>query len=449
MVTPNIAEGVTPRFASRVIETLKPLSFLWGSAGLAIVLGALGQILFARELGPAGYGVLVTANSIANLLGPFAAMGVGLMLMQKHGREGWAALRWVAPSLRLYGVCTVIAFALFLAWALTAMDTPTERIAAALLLPLVAAFGAIQLAESRFQLEHRYFNVARWQLTKHASIFVVAAATITGGWSLVGAAAGLFVISALVAGYAFWAGAGMMRAEFDLQGHDLKPANEPAARPTYKTILLEAWPFAATSFGFLLFFQSSIAVVQAVAGAHAAGIYGLAVSIMTAAYLLPRILYRKFFLAKVSRWHFHDQEKVQAFVRRLVPAVALLSIPLAGMIALLSPVLIDRIFGAEFAATIPVLQVLAIALPLRFLSSGLAVAAVETEDVRERVFWQFGLAGAAVVTAWAMLPHVGLVGVAAIMVMGEGALAAMYWMLATRASHKPRRGAAALGGLQD
>ena len=448
-MTPGFADGARPRFASRVVETLRPLSFLWGSAGLAIVLGALGQILFARQLGPAGYGVLVTANSMANLLGPFAAMGVGLMLMQKHGREGWAALRWVAPSLRLYGVCTIVAFALFLGWALTAMDTPTERLAAALLLPLVAAFGAIQLAESRFQLEHRYFNVARWQLTKHASIFVVAAATLAGGWSLLGAATGLFVISALVAGYAFWAGAGMMRAEFDLKGHDAKSAKEPGPRPTYKTIFSEAWPFAATSFGFLLFFQSSIAVVQAVAGTHAAGVYGLAVSVMTAAYLLPRILYRKFFLAKVSRWHFHDQDKVRAFVRRLVPAVALLSIPLAGLIGLLSPMLIDRVFGAEFGGAVPVLQVLAIALPFRFLSSGLAVAAVDTGDVRERVFWQFGLAGAAVVAAWAMLPHVGIVGVAAIMVTGEGALAAMYWMLATRGASKPRRGGAALGGAQD
>lgn len=324
-MNPSVAETSDRPLRHRVIQTLKPLSFLWGSAGLAVVIGALGQILFARQLGPAGYGVIVTANSMANLLGPFAALGVGLMLMQKHGREGWAALRWVAPSLRVYGVCTFIAFVLFLGWALTAMDTATERLSAALLLPLVAAFGAIQLAESRFQLEHRYLHVARWQLTKHASIFAVALVTFAGGWSFLGAATGLFVISALVAAYAFWAGAGMMRAEFDLQGHGIRPANALREQPSYKTIFLEAWPFAATSFGFLLFFQSSIAMVQALAGTHAAGVYGLAVSIMTSAYLLPRILYRKFFLAKVSRWHFHEQAKVRAFVHRLVPALALMS----------------------------------------------------------------------------------------------------------------------------
>jgi O-antigen/teichoic acid export membrane protein len=291
--------------------------------------------------------------------------------------------------------------------------------------------------------------VARWQLTKHASIFVVAAATLAGGWSLLGAATGLFVISAFVAGYAFWAGAGMMRAEFGLKGHGARPADESGAQPTYKTILSEAWPFAATSFGFLLFFQSSVTVVQAVAGSHAAGVYGLGVSIMTAAYLLPRMLYRKFFLAKVSRWHFHDQGKVQAFVHRLVPAVALLSISLAGLIALAAPLLINRVFGAEFSGAIPVLQVLAIALPLRFLSSGLAVAAVDTSDVRERVFWQFGLAGAVVFASWTMLPRVGVVGVATIMVIGEAALAAMYWMLATRTTQKSRPDAAALGEVQD
>ncbi|HYD73985.1 MAG TPA: hypothetical protein VEF55_12680, partial [Candidatus Binatia bacterium] len=79
---------------------------------------------------------------------------------------------------------------------------------------------------------------------------------------------------------------------------------------------------------------------------------------------------------------------------------------------------------------------------------GLAVAAVETGDVRERVFWQFGLAGAAVVAIWAMLPQAGVVGVAAIMVTGEGALAVMYWLLATR-PRKQAPSAAAPGGAQD
>lgn len=448
MLTLSTADGADKPLRYRVMETLKPLSFLWGSAGLAVIVGSLGQILFARQLGPSGYGVLVTANAVANMLGPFAAMGVGLMLMQKHGQEGWAARRWVGQSLRLYAVCTIIAFMLFLVWALTAMDTSSEKLAAALLWPLVAAFGAIQLAESRFQLEHRYLNVARWQLTKHASILVAAAATLAGGWTLLGAAAGLFLVSALVAGYAFWAGAGMLRGDFDLKGHGPKPHNESGAVPTYRTVLIESWPFAATSFGFLLFFQSSVAMVQALAGSHAAGVYGLAVSIMSAAYLLPRILYRKFFLAKVSRWHFHDRRKVHAFVHRLVPAVALLAIPLSGFIALVAPILIHRVFGAEFATTVPVLQVLALALPFRFLSSGLAVAAVETGEVRERVFWQFGLAGGAVATIWAMLPQVGVVGVAAIMVAAEAALAAMYWMLATR-SREASRGAAALSSVRD
>jgi hypothetical protein len=77
---------------------------------------------------------------------------------------------------------------------------------------------------------------------------------------------------------------------------------------------------------------------------------------MTSAYLLPRILYRKFFLAKVSRWHFHEQAKVRAFVYRLVPALALMSIPLAGLVVLSAPVLIHQVFGAEFSEAIPVLH---------------------------------------------------------------------------------------------
>jgi O-antigen/teichoic acid export membrane protein len=420
------------RIAERAMKQAKPLASLWAGAAVAVLLGAAGQFLFARALGPSGYGVIATANAIANIAGPFAAFGVGLMLIQKHGSEGWGALRWVSRSLRVSAICTLLATLVFVIWAATSMDTAAERSAALMLFPLVAAFAGVQLAESRFQLEHRYLHVARWAVLKQLATFGVAVLAILWSWTLIDAAAGLAVGSALLAVFALWAGSAVGKPSFLLKGHGPRPDVIKDDAPRYRTILSEMWPFAATSAVFLFFFQSSLVVVHWIAGSHDAGLYGLAVSVMTAVYLLPRILYRKFFLAKVARWHYHDYARVLAFTWRIVPALGLLAIPLALIIALAAPVFVTAVAGQEFRASALVLQILCLAIPFRFVSAGLAVAAVETAHVRERVVWQFVIAVAAIGATIAVLPTYSIVGAATVMAGAEAVLATAYWVLAAR-----------------
>jgi hypothetical protein len=66
-----LASGEQAQWLKRkAIASAKPLAALWGAAGLAVLLGAAGQLMLARALGPAGFGVIITANSVANMLGP-------------------------------------------------------------------------------------------------------------------------------------------------------------------------------------------------------------------------------------------------------------------------------------------------------------------------------------------------------------------------------------------
>lgn len=425
------------RFLSLARRHVKSLAALGAGAGLAVLLGAGAQFLLARGLGASNYGVIVTANALANMLGPFAAFGVGLMLIQKHGDEGWAARRWAMPALRLSAAATLAMTAIFLAWSAVSMEAH-QLPAAMLLAPFVAVFAAVQLAESRYQLEHDYVRVARWQVMKHAGVFLVAALGAVLGWSLIDVAAGLFLAALVTAAAAFWAGSGVVRRDFALAGHGPRATPDAAPAPSYLRIAAESWAFAATSFVFLFFFQSSLVLVHAVEGSRSAGVYGLAVSIMTVIYLAPRILYRKFFLAKVSRWYYKDRARAAAFASRLVPAIALLSLPLAIALALAAPLVIGLLFGPEYAETAVVLQTFALAIPFRFVSAGLTIAAVETRHVRERVIWQFAIAAAAAGAVLVVLPKYSVAGVAVVMTCAEIVLAATYARLAARDfAHRP------------
>ena len=47
-----------------------------------------------------------------------------------------------------------------------------------------------------------------------------------------------------------------------------------------------------------------------------AGLYGIALSVMTAIYLIPVTIYQKFLLAKLHRWSAHDKPKFWMVYRK-------------------------------------------------------------------------------------------------------------------------------------
>jgi O-antigen/teichoic acid export membrane protein len=423
--------------AFSVVRHGKGVGLLWSGAAAAALFGLLAQILFARTLGPAQYGVIAAANAIANLLGPLAAFGVGLMLVQKHASEGWAARRWVAPGFRFVGFTTLVATCVFLVWALTVMPRRSELLAAILMLPLTFSFAAIQLAESRFQLEQNYGGVGRWHVLKHVLLFTAALAGTVFALGLfeIAALIGLSALTLAVSGLA--ASRVMVRDSFALRGHGRRtPETQQEAPPSFSQVFHASWPFAASSIGFLFLLQASLIAVQLSGGNHDAGIFGLAISIVTTLYLLPRLLYQRYFLARVSRWHYHEPERVVSFAGQVVPFVALLSAPAAVLIALSAPIVLPYVFGRGFNDAVPALQILCLAVPFRFLSSGFAITAVETDQVKKRAFLQvaFGLAAAFIVIATA--PYWGITGAAAIVVTAEIGLALLYWLLVLPGSRR-------------
>lgn len=424
----------------------KGIGVLWSGAFAGAAFGFLAQVLLARSLGPAHYGVIVSANAVANLLGPMAAFGIGLMLVQKHAQEGWRAQRWVAPSFRFVRLSTLVASAVFIAWALTVMPPGSELLSAIMLLPLALSFSAIQLAESRFQLEHNYSGVGQWHVYKHALLFLAALVGATLGLGLIGTSALIGLGALALAAYAFSASLVMVRETFTLQGHGARTVSSDQAAATSAGEIFDAsWPFAVSGLGYLFLFQASLTAVQLAGGNREAGIFGLAISIVTAIYLLPRLLYQRYFLARVSRWYYHEPKRVAIFASRFVPLIALLSAPLAVVFAICASTLLPFVFGHRFAEATPVMQILSLAIPFRFLSTGLAITAVETDQVKKRAGIQVAVGLAAALAMVLALPSWGIAGAAAIVVAAEIGLAVVYWLLVLPNSQGARPPAAPTG----
>jgi O-antigen/teichoic acid export membrane protein len=288
---------------------------------------------------------------------------------------------------------------------------------------------AASLISSKLRLEERHGALALWQLATPGSRLLVAIALM-----LVPALAGRFValgfafISLGVAALAapqLWA---MLRGEMRLQGHGPRPA-APAAgaprdvdAPRAWSVWSQAWAFGLSAVLYPVFFQISTVLVKYFDGNVQAGIFGIALAVMTAIYLIPSTVFQKYLLSKQHRWAVHDPKKFWLVYRRGNVAMLVAGVVLGALVAVLARWAVPLAFGDKYQAVVPVLMVLAWCVPIRFMSTGVGSALLSERHMRYRVF-AMGLSALVVIGLNVMLiPAHHEIGAAIATVVGESVL---------------------------
>ncbi|MCY1541918.1 hypothetical protein D9M68_776340 [compost metagenome] len=147
---------------------------------------------------------------------------------------------------------------------------------------------------------------------------------------------------------------------------------------------------------------------------------------MTAVYIFPGVVYQRFMMSKLHRWFNSNVELLRKayvygnYLMLLLGGGAMLTV------WLLAP-FIPFIFGEEYSASIPFLMLLAVAAPVRFVSSSVAsfLTAVGMEKVKLRVMG--GTSILSVLLNFSLIPAFGGVGAAsAALVVELGMLMALF-----------------------
>lgn len=396
------------------------ISVLWIATALGAVLAFLTQALLARELGPAEYGLFASSLATVTMVAPLAGFGLPQYWLQIYGVEGWQGNRWLKTSLRFITGSTVLTLSLVAAW--SSVGAPADaRPLLLLLLPIVLGVLAVALISSQLRLEERHYALALWQLTTPGSRILVAVALLLVP-SLDGrfVAIGFSLISLLVAALALPRLFAMMRGGIALHGHGPRPTTsmtEPS--PSVARLWSQAWAYGMETTLYPIFFQVSTVLLKYLSGNTEAGIFGIALGVMMAIYLIPSTVYQKFLLSKLHRWAVHDQHKFWKVYRH--GAVGMLA---SGVIVALAMIVVDPwavpiIFGEKYLAVVHVLAMLAICVPVRFLSTAISSALLNEQHMRYRVM-AMGLSAVMVVVFNVLLiPRYHEMGAAVATVAGE------------------------------
>jgi O-antigen/teichoic acid export membrane protein len=419
------------------------ISLLWLATLAGAVMVFLAQVVLARRLGPAEYGLFASSLATVTMVAPLAGFGLSQFRLKAYGSEGWAADRWLRPALRFSLVTTVLAIAGVVAWALWGNPVDADTRSTLLLLaPVIIGVFAVDLVGSKLRLEERHRALAGWQLLMPSGRLAVALLAVgIAGIDAHQVALGYGLVAVLVAATAMPQLAAMKRGEMKLTGHG--PRQEQpltATTPGAWQLWQQAWAYGVAAALYPVFFQVSTVLLKYLDGNAQAGHYGVALAIMSALYLFPATVYQKFLLSRLHRWAVHDKPQFWRVYR--LGNLAMLAIGLITGLALwlLSPLLVPIAFGPAYADVVVLLGILATCVPIRFLSTSVGSALLTESHMRFRVLAMLAATVVAVGLTCMLIPRLGAVGAAWATVVAEATLLLLMY-LGVRRIKRPEAGA--------
>jgi len=419
---------------------LKTISMLGAATALGAVLVFMTQTLLARELGPQAYGLFASSLATVTMIAPLAGFGLGQFRLRVYGVEGWAASRWVKPSLRFSVGTTLLALSIIVFWAIFVAPDQDTRFALFVLMPVVLSVLAIELMSNQTRLEDRYAKMASWQLAIPASRFIAAVMLLlipklTERF----VAVSYGVISLVIVALAVPQLRNMLRGEIDLRGHG--PKREipgPVVVPRVSDVWAQSWAYGMYAVLYPVFFQVSTILLKYLGSNTQAGRWAIALAVMSAIYLIPATIYQKFLMGKLLRWAHHDPHKFWLVYKRGNVGMTLLGLAVSVSMVAVAPIVVPLVFGEKYRAVVGILFVLSLCPPIRFLSTSMGSALLTDEHNRYRVYAMAWATLVAVALNALLIPRFAELGAAWATVIAELVLLAGTWH-GVRHFHRARR----------
>ncbi|MCS0627735.1 polysaccharide biosynthesis C-terminal domain-containing protein [Telluria mixta] len=405
---------------------------LIGTAGNALI-AFLTHLLLTRNLAVDDYGRVVAITAAVTMVTPVASMCIGWFWLELYGREGEAAVRW-GPGSRMasLGAFSISSAVLVGYGMLAGIASPVVLACACMML---AGQSLAETRAVRLQLEERYNALGVWQAAPQAlrSAAVLAMLVVSSGLSdqtammaygfaaLVVAALSSGSIQAVTDGGVRIPGAGRARRRDDATG-------EPAVSACFKA----AWPFSLVTLFYLVYSTGILALLNPLIGAAASAYYNIGFLLFNSLAMLPSVIYGKFLVGKLFRWWSHDREKFVAVFHLGVAAHFGLGIVLGALMWWTAPVVVPLLFGEHYRDAVPVVRILALAVPIRFVQHGYGAVLFSKEHIRRKVRYMGQAALLSVVLLVVLAGRYGVTGAAVTSVASELALLVFYMAGAAR-----------------
>ncbi|MEO9494332.1 MAG: oligosaccharide flippase family protein [Vibrio splendidus] len=340
---------------------------LFSSTIFSSVLTLVTQTFIASKLGPEAFGVFSASLALVMLLSPVLAMGSDGYLLKSTVDSKYDSLKFNHNWTLYFLITSLPAASVFLLF---------DSSQSSQLLFLMISQSLINFCVAVFQSKKKFISVSLLLVLQSVSrvcvlgLFVVFFDKVT--------------IDVVVNLYVFVAMIMVVTCTFILNknGFGVKNIGKTKVnRQDFLSFIKSAAPFGFTTLLHLAYFQSDIIIINSLYSQKEAGLYSAAVMILTAAYMIPSVIYQKYFLPIVHQLSSSGELKKEFYsFKKGAIFIFVLSVLTAGVYYLLSDFIVLMIYGDDYLASSVYLKFLSICIIFRFLSSNSGVFLM-TEDL--------------------------------------------------------------------
>ncbi|MEX3931902.1 glycosyltransferase [Paraburkholderia phymatum] len=408
-----------------------------GSAAVAFVV----QAALARAMSTEVYGHFAAALAALSMIAPAVGFGLPVYWLKLYGSEGQRAKRWMPASTRFISISGLVCLGVAAVWALFASRDVQTKSFVLCMLPVVLSQAAIELTSAKYQLEGRHGLLTIWQFAQHVLRLVVILYAQWLRWRAQTVALAFGAIGLALAVGACGTLSSMRTGRIRLEGHDdardhaIAPCS--TERPGVLQLCAGAMPFGVASVLYFAYAQSGLFVVAHLLTAHEAAAYSVAVTLLSATYLIPTVVFQRLLLPRFHRWVTDAPERLETAWRKGNGWMLVAGTAIGVAVAALAPSAIPLVFGQRYQDAVDLIVPMVVCIPLRFVATSSSSAMTTSHLIGVRNGCSAAVLICGVAAFVLLIPRFGLKGAVFATVAGE-----VLWAVLSLAAAKrflPRR----------
>lgn len=393
---------------------LRNTAIVLGARVVSQLLALVTVVLLERHLRPAGTGGFVDVVNVSALVAVVLDLGFSTLFQREAARAPDQISRFLSSLICARAIMGLLALGVFAS--VLALQAKSEYILPGFCMMLLSSYSGL-LRGGFYAVRRLGLEAAAIMLQSLTLLLLVGVGVHLGGhvsfflWAYTGSylVVCVYYLIALPA-------SGIARLGLSLD------------RGLIFSWLLEGLPFALAFLVTSIYFKIDVPILDLLRGDHETGLYGAAYKPFEALLFIPTSMLNVVFPV-LSVYHRDASHRMPWAVARFYKALLLLGWPIGigtFMLVLgLRPIYV-------FAASAPVLRILALAIVFMFCNNAF-IAALNSID--RQVMFTWAALGSMVVNVGlnlVLIPHFGYMGAAWATVLTEIALGAMGWALTTR-----------------
>ena len=335
----------------------KTILVLLSSTMLSSLFTFITQLIVARYLYPEEFGIVISSLTLVVLIAPLMAIGLDGYLLKHFAKYEGICAGFINTSVRYLLYTIPPTFLLFLFIGSDIGVFFYLLVVSQFFINITIALKQVEGSFNRVSLILTFQSFIRLALLLPLVLF--SSVSVSSVYII-------YVLSSLIV-IAFLC----TQIKGTLNSHVVK---KECNEISLKQLFLNSYPFGIGVFLHLIYFQSAILILGKLDSAGSAGLYGVAFTILTLAYLVPGVVFQRYFLPQIHQLTEKGKDKELMYIFSY-GFMMMLTLGVIGTLFFmtLSDYIIYFSFGNNYLDSVSILKTLSICILLRYLSSSAGV----------------------------------------------------------------------------